>query len=67
MYSNDTYLDSISENKQNFYHSLGDMFKTSDALELGAKMNISRATIERFITDKRLFIKTDRGIYKKKQ
>ena len=43
------------------------MFKTSDALELGAKMNISRATIERFITDKRLFIKTDRGIYKKKQ
>lgn len=66
MYSNDTYLDSISENKQNFYHSLGDMFKTSDALEIGKRFNISERSVKYFITDKRLFAKVSQGAYKKK-
>ena len=66
MYSNDTYLDSISENKQNFYQALNDVFKTSDALEIGKRFNISERSVKYFITDKRLFAKVSQGAYKKK-
>lgn len=66
MYSNDTYLDSLSEDKQALYNRLNERFRTSEAVEEGEKLNIPSITVKRFITDKRLFKKLAHGVYEKK-
>lgn len=66
MYSNDTYLDSLSEDKQALYNRLNEKFRTSEAVEEGEKLNIPLRNVERFIADKRLFKKLARGVYQKK-
>ena len=67
MYSNDTYLDSLSEDKQALYNRLNERFRTSEAVEKGKALNISERNIKYFITDKRLFKKLAHGVFEKKK
>jgi hypothetical protein len=59
------YLESLPENKKEFYLNITDDFKTSEAVELAKNHDITERRIKEFLNDEILFKRIKHGFYKK--
>lgn len=58
-------FESLPESHQDLYKKLPDEFQSKEAIDIGTSLDISKSTINRFLTNHEFFTKVRRGIYTK--
>lgn len=58
-------FESLPESHQDLYKKLPDEFQSKEAIDIGTSLDISKSTINRFLTNQEFFTKVRRGIYTK--
>lgn len=59
------YLDTLNQNKKDFYNSIAEKFTTAEALALGLKFDIIDRRVKDFLNDIILFRRIKHGTYEK--